>query len=166
MTVRKLTQWTFKPSTHHCNLPFWSHTHGSHWTHEDPIYSNNLYHFIIVDDFMCYKWVLFLPCKSDAFEAFINSMHLSPHYKGTLRVAQSDCGENFYWRNSSSTWRSRDAPPTHGATYATTNGVTERANWTMAEAAWAMLQSAGMSQGFGNVKSPQLYTYETVHHHV
>jgi len=28
-----------------------------------------------------------------------------------------------------------DAPPTHGATYATTNGVTERANWTMAEAA-------------------------------
>jgi len=136
------------------NLPlhavFWLHTHGSCWTHETWLVQNNFYHFIIVDDYMCYKWTLFLLQKGDTFEAFKKFYALiSTYYKGTLRAACSDCRGEFLSKEFIQYIEEQGVH--HQLTSPHTpqqNGVAERTNQTIDEAAWAMLQSAGMSQGF------------------
>jgi transposase InsO family protein len=141
---------TFKLSTHR-------HTHPVELIHMDlagPMKTrsiqSNMYHFILVDDYTRYKWVMFLPSKSDAFKAF-KKFHVlvSTYYKGTLRAARSDQGGEFLSKDFTGYMEE------HGILHQLTvphtpqqNGVAERANRTMAEAARAMMQGAGMSQGF------------------
>ena len=110
----------------------------------------NFYNFIIVDDHTHYKWTLFLLHKSNAFEAF-KKFHalITTYYKGMLRATRSDCGGEFLLKDFIQYMEK------HGVHHQLTaphtpqqNGIAERANPTIAEAAWAMMQSAGMSQAF------------------
>jgi len=56
----------------------------------------HFYHFIIVDDYTCYKWIYFLTTKEQTFTHF-REFHafISTHYGGTLRAAHSDHGGEF-----------------------------------------------------------------------
>ena len=87
----KSMQRIFKPSTHCCTQPF----ELIHMDLAGPMKTRSIqgsfYHFIIIDDYTCYKWALFLLQKSDTFEAFKNFHTLiSTFYKGTLRAAHSN----------------------------------------------------------------------------
>ena len=103
-----------------------------------------------MDDHTCYKWTLFLLHKSDAFEAF-KKVHalVTTYYKGTLRATRSDHGGEFLLKDFIQYMEK------HGVHHQLTaphtpqqNGIAERANQTIAEAAQAMMQSTGMSQAF------------------
>ena len=110
----------------------------------------SLYHFIIVDDYSRYKWVFFLKAKSDTFTSF-QKFHalVSTHYGGTLRAARSDHGGEFL--SMEFTQYMEEKGILHQLTVPhmpQQNRVAERANRTVAEASQAMLQSAGMTNGF------------------
>ena len=101
----KSTQRTFKSLTHRRTHPF----DLIHMDLAGPMKTRsvqgNFYHFIIVDDYMRYKWVLFLLAKSDTFEAFKNfHVLISTYYKGTLRAAHLDQGANSCQRSSPNIW--------------------------------------------------------------
>ena len=143
-------QRTFKPSTHCCTHPFNLIHMGLTGPMRTQSIQGNLYHFIIVDDYTHYKWVLFLPPKSDTFKAF-KKFHalVSTYYKGILRATRSDHRGEFLLKEFIQHMEKQGMH--HQLTAPHTlqqNGVVERANRTMAEAAQAMLQSTGMSQGF------------------
>ena len=68
--------------------------------------------------------------------------------KGPSKQYNRIVGENSYRKSSSSTWKSREYITNSWHHTLQQNGIAERANWTIAEATHAMLQTAGMSQGF------------------
>jgi transposase InsO family protein len=108
------------------------------------------YHYVLVDDYTHYKWVFFLQAKSNAFECF-KKYHVlvSMHYKGTLRAIHSDRGGEFLSTEFKQYVEEQGIK--HELTALHTpqqNGVAERANRMITEAACAMLQSAGTPHGF------------------
>jgi len=129
---------------------------------------SNLYHFIIVDNFMCYKWVLFLPRKINAFKAFIKFHALvSTYYKGTLRAAQSDHGGEFLSKEFIQHMEKQGVHHQLMVLHMPQQMVSQKGQtgpWLKLLEQCCKVQAC--HRGFGNVQSPQLYTYETVHHHV
>ena len=108
------------------------------------------YHFVIVDDYTRYKWVYFLTGKDETYSCF-KAFHalVSTYYNGVLRATRSDrrgefCSAEFSkFMTEKGIHHQLTAPHTPQQ-----NGIAERANRTIAEAARAMLQAAGMSPGF------------------
>ena len=146
----KSTRRKFPVSTHRQTEPFGL----VHMDLAGPMRTRSIqghfYHFIIVDDYTHYKWIYFLTTKEQTFARF-REFHafISTHYGGTLRAARSDRGGEFC--STEFTNYMAEKRMHHQLTAPQTpqqNGVTECANWTVAEAARAMLQSAGMSPGF------------------
>ena len=56
----------------------------------------NSYHYVLVDDYTCYKWISFLWAKSDTFDCF-KKFHVlaSTHYKSMLWAIHLDHGGEF-----------------------------------------------------------------------
>ena len=146
----KSTQQKFVSSTHRCTEPF-ALVHmdlaGPMNTHS---IQGHYYHFILVDDYTQHKWIYFLTAKSDTFSQFKNFHALvGNYYKGSLRAICTDCGGEFLSRDFTQYLEKQGIH--HSLTRPNTpqqNGVTERANRTIAEAAQAMLHGAGISHVF------------------
>jgi len=146
----KLTQRKFPVSTHFQTEPFGL----VHMDLAGPMKTRSIqghfYHYLLVDDYTRYKWIFFLMTKDQAFARFKDfQMFVSTYYGSTLRAARSDhrgefCSTEFSnYMVEQGIHHQLTAPHTPQQ-----NGVVERVNWTVAEAARAMLQAAGMSPGF------------------
>jgi hypothetical protein len=67
----------------------------------------SFYHYVIVDDYMRYKWVFFLRTKDQAFEKFqIFLMFITTQFNATLKAARSDRGGgNSSQGSSQNSWK-------------------------------------------------------------
>ncbi|SCV69750.1 BQ2448_1144 [Microbotryum intermedium] len=112
--------------------------------------SNHRYALVIVDDCTRYLWVLTMPRKSDSFERFKTwkrRVELSSGH--TLKVVRSDRGGEFLstefkqWLDDTGLSRQLTIPGTPEQ-----NGVAERANRSISEAARTMLYESGLPMVF------------------
>ena len=146
----KSTRRKFVSSTHRRTEPFAL----LHMDLAGPMNTRSIqghyYHFVLVDDYTRHKWIYFLTTKSDTFSQFKNFHALVRNYhKGSLRAIRTDRGGEFLSQEFTQYLEKQGIH--HNLTVPNTpqqNGVAERANRTIAEAARAMLYGAGMSHGF------------------
>ncbi|SCV72786.1 BQ2448_4323 [Microbotryum intermedium] len=112
--------------------------------------ANHRYALVIVDDCTRYLWVLTMPRKSDSFERFKTwkrRVELSSGH--TLKVVRSDRGGEFLstefkqWLDDTGLSRQLTIPGTPEQ-----NGVAERANRSISEAARTMLYESGLPMVF------------------
>ena len=110
----------------------------------------NFYHYIIVDDYSQFKWVFFLRTKSQAFEHFQFFLaFVSTQFNANVKAARSDRGGEFLSTEFTKLMEAKGIE--HQLTAPHTpqqNGVAERTNRTVASTARALLQTAGMTNGF------------------
>ena len=156
----KSTRCKFPATTHQQTKPF-TLVHmdlaGPMKTHS---IQGHYYHFVIVDDYTCYKWVYFLTGKNETYSCF-KAFHalISTYYNGVLWATCSDCGGEFCSAEFSKFMTEKGIH--HQLTAPHTpqqNGIAKRANRTIAEAARGMLQVSG------NSLLAQWYMSATMHH--
>ena len=146
----KSTQRKFVSSSHRLTDPFAL----VHMDLAGPMNTRSIqghyYHFVLVDDYTRHKWIYFLTAKSDTFAQFKNFHALvKNYYNGSLRAIRTDRGGEFLSQEFTQYLEKQGIH--HYITAPNTpqqNGVAERANRTIAEAARAMLYGAGISHGF------------------
>ncbi|KAI3668197.1 hypothetical protein L6452_43274 [Arctium lappa] len=108
------------------------------------------YTLVIVDEFSCYTWVIFLRCKSDTPEeliSFVKKMEVLNNL--TVRSIRSDHGTEF--KNSSLNNFFENKGIFHNFSSVRTpqqNGVAERRNRTIIEAARSMLSDSHLPTQF------------------
>ncbi|HEV7738404.1 MAG TPA: DDE-type integrase/transposase/recombinase, partial [Chlamydiales bacterium] len=108
------------------------------------------YFMILVDDYSRFLWVKFLLKKDEAFEHYRNFSNIvSTNFERKIKCIRSDRGGEFLSETfkqfliNQGTSHQLTAPYTPQQ-----NGMAERANRTVVQAAKAMLHSAGLSYGF------------------
>src|SRR5438105_10338203 len=101
----------------------------------------NKYGFVIVDEYSCYTWVFFLQDKSEVQETFKKFIRRAQNeFEVKIKRIRSDNGSEF--KNKSIEEFLDEEGITHefSAPYTPQqNGVVERKNWTLIEAARTML---------------------------
>ncbi|HEV7736248.1 MAG TPA: reverse transcriptase domain-containing protein, partial [Chlamydiales bacterium] len=108
------------------------------------------YFMILVDDYTRFLWVKFILRKDEAFENYRNFANVvSTSFERKIKSIRSDRGGEFLsevfnqFLLNQGTTHQLTAPYTPQQ-----NGMAERANRTVVQAAKAMLHSAGLSYGF------------------
>ncbi|SGY12315.1 BQ5605_C011g06463 [Microbotryum silenes-dioicae] len=112
--------------------------------------ANHRYALVVVDDCTRYMWVLTMPQKSDSFERFKTwKLRVELSSGHTLKVVRSDRGGEFLttefkrWLDDTGLSRQLTIPSTPEQ-----NGVAERANRSISEAAQTMLYESGLPTVF------------------
>ncbi|HEV7738391.1 MAG TPA: DDE-type integrase/transposase/recombinase, partial [Chlamydiales bacterium] len=146
----KSTRRSYPSSSHRSTEPF-------QLVHMDlcgPMQTRSLeghdYFMIMVDDYTRFLWVPFLLKKDEAFSHYRNFVNMvSTNFEHKIKGIRSDRGGEFLSKDfkqfllNQGTTHQLTAPDTPQQ-----NGMAERANRTVVQAAKAMLHMAGLSYGF------------------
>ena len=146
----KSTRRTFRESHMHKTKPFAL----LHMDLAGPMRTRSIqgsfYYYILVDNYTRFKWVLFIQTKDQALEKFKTFLtFIVTQFNTTVQAVRSNRGgetlstEFIKFLEGKGINHQLTAPHTPQQ-----NGVAERANCTVAEAARAMLQGASMTNGF------------------
>ena len=110
----------------------------------------SFYYYVLVDDYTRFKWVLFIQTKDQALERFKTFVtFITTQFNTPIRAVRSDRGGEFISSEFSKFLEEKGIYHQLTAPHSPQqNGVAERANRTIAEAARSMLQGAGMTNGF------------------
>ncbi|KAI3723832.1 hypothetical protein L2E82_35593 [Cichorium intybus] len=108
------------------------------------------YILVVVDGFSCFTWVFFLRLKSEAPEEMINFIkQIELKLKRPVRRIRSDNGLEFKNKNLDSFLKDKGIEHNFSALYTPQqNGVVQRRNRTLCEAARSMLIFADLPQYF------------------
>ncbi|HEV7738394.1 MAG TPA: DDE-type integrase/transposase/recombinase [Chlamydiales bacterium] len=108
------------------------------------------YFMILVDDYSRYLWVKFLLKKDEAFEHYRNFNNIvSTNFERKIKSIRSDRGGEFLSETFKQFLLNQGTSHQLTAPYTPQqNGMAERANRTVIQAAKAMLHSTGLSYGF------------------
>ena len=110
----------------------------------------SFYYYVLVDDYTRFKWVLFIQTKDQTLEKFkIFLTFIATQFNTPIRAVRSDRGGEFLSLEFRKFLEEKGIHHQLTAPHSPQqNGVAERANRTIAEAARSMLQGAGMTNGF------------------
>jgi len=125
----------------------------------------NYYGLVIVDDYSCFTWTLFIATKDEAYQAFKRFAKVIQNEKNCgISSIKSDHGGEFQNEKFDKFYRKSEIKHNFSTPRTSQhNGVVERKNWYLEELARTLLNEIGLSKYFwADVVSTTCYVLNRV----